>query len=60
MDNFGDLIDFVAGRVCFRGRRRYSPDSSFAGSRGDRLGIQSGLRPTLSLVRANGRKVRQT
>ena len=49
MDNFGDLINLVAGGVWPRGWRRHSPDSSRAGGSSDRFDIQLGLWATHDL-----------
>ena len=39
MDNYGDLVGLVAGRVWLWGWGRHSPDSSLAGRSSDRVDI---------------------
>ena len=50
MDNYGDLVDLVAGGVWLRNRWR--SDSPRAGHSCDRIDIQSGLGPTNGLTLA--------
>ena len=49
MDNYGDPVDLMVGRVWFRRRQRHSLDSSLAGRSCDRLDLQPGLWPTRNL-----------